>query len=537
MGPDPEVLQAYPCGTKGWLAPAKAVRSRQAVERSRGCVVNFTEYLKRDAVALADCVARKETSAEELLELALRQSARAQTKTNAICRLMDREACAQLANPLRGPFAGVPFLIKDCAQDYAGLSTSYASRSLAGIAAPEHAHVVRRYLEAGLVIFGKTNLPELALKGVTDSQLFGRASNPWNFGHTPGGSSGGAAAAVASGVVPMAAGNDGGGSIRIPAACCGLFGLKPSRGLISSGPGYGEYWYGASSEGVISRSVRDSAVALDVLSGAEPGDPFVAARPIESFAQAMQRDPGRLRIGFTSASPIGTDVHPEAKAAVNEAADRLRSLGHEVEEAAPDIDGAALAKAFLYLYFGQVAAMVAQARTHGAGRSDFELLTRVLATLGGAISSGALTAQLLKWNEFARRLARFHQRYDMLLTPTLAHPPIRHGRGDPTAAEKAALDLLDRTRLLGLLARLGLLDGTVDKIARDSLQYVPFTQLANLTGTPAMSVPLHWTADGLPLGVQFVARIGDEGRLLQLARQLEEARPWFDRLPAWVTEG
>jgi len=153
------------------------------------------------------------------------------------------------------------------------------------------------------------------------------------------------------------------------------------------------------------------------------------------------------------------------------------------------------------------------------------------------VSAGALTAQLLKWNEFAGRLARFHQRYDKLLTPTLAHPPIRHGQGDPTAAEQTALDLLDRTRLLGLFARNGLLDGSVDKIARDSQQYVPFTQLANLTGTPAMSVPLHWTADGLPLGVHFIARIGDEDRLLQLARQLEETRPWFDRLPAWVSEG
>ena len=203
--------------------------------------MNFTEYLKCDAVALAECVARRETTAEELLELALRQSARAQPKTNAVCRLMDGEARAQLAKPLRGPFAGVPFLIKDCAQDYAGLPTSYASRSLAEAAASEHAHVVRRYLEAGLVIFGKTNLPELALKGVTDSRLFGRASNPWNVERTPGGSSGGAAAAVASGVVPMAAGNDGGGSIRIPAACCGLFGLRPSRARISSGPAYGEY--------------------------------------------------------------------------------------------------------------------------------------------------------------------------------------------------------------------------------------------------------------------------------------------------------
>ena len=498
--------------------------------------MNFTEYLQRDATALAESVARRETTAEELLELALRQSERAQPKTNAICRLMEGEARGQLTKPLQGPFAGVPFLIKDCAQDYAGLPTSYASRSLAGIVASEHSHVVRRYLEAGLVIFGKTNLPELALKAVTDSQAFGRAGNPWNFDHTPGGSSGGAAAAVASGVVPMAAGNDGGGSIRIPAACCGLFGLRPSRGLVSSGPGYGEIWFGASSEGVISRSVRDTAVALDVLSGAEPGDPFVMAKPSGTYAQLMGHDPGKLRIGYTVASPIGTDVHKEAAAAVNEAAKLLRSLGHEVEEAAPDIDGAALAKAFLHVYFGQVAAMVAQARAVGARRADFELLTRVLATLGGAISAGALTTQLLKWNEFARGLARFHQRYDMLLTPTLAHPPIRHGEGDPSAVEQMALDLLDRAGLLGLLARAGLLDGAVDKIARDSLQYVPFTQLANLTGTPAMSVPLYWTAEGLPLGVQFVARASEEDRLLQLARQLEQAQPWFDRLPAWVAQ-
>lgn len=494
------------------------------------------EYLRHDAVGLAGCVARGEVTARELLDIALRRSAAAQPNTNAICRVMEDEARAQLKEPLAGPFAGVPFLIKDCAQDYAGLPTTYGSRALRGAVAPAHAHVVRRYLEAGLVIFGKTNLPELALKAVSDSQLFGRASNPWNFAHTPGGSSGGAAAAVASGVVPMAAGNDGGGSIRIPAACCGLFGLRPSRARISAGPAFGEYWFGASSEGVISRSVRDSAVALDVAAGAEPGDPFAVATPAEPYAVSMRRDPGRLRIGFTAASPIGTEVHADAVAAVRDAAALLESLGHAVEEAAPAIDGGALARSYLHVYFGQVPAMVAQARAAGARTADFELLTRVLATLGGATSAATLTAQLLKWNAFARALAQFHARYDLLLTPTLAHPPIRHGAGDPSAAEQAVLNLLDRAGLLGLLARTGLLDGTVDKIARDSLQYVPFTQLANLTGTPAMSVPLYWTADGLPLGVQLVARFGEEDRLLQLAAQLEAARPWFDRLPGWVTK-
>lgn len=494
------------------------------------------EYLQHDALGLAERVARGETTPAELLELALAQSARAQPKTNAICRMMESEARGQLKKQLNGRFAGVPFLIKDCAQDYAGLPTTYGSRAIK-TPAPEHAHVVRRYLEAGLVIFGKTNLPEFALKGVSDSKLFGRANNPWNVERTPGGSSGGAAAAVASGVVPMAAGNDGGGSIRIPAAYCGLFGLRPSRGRISSGPAYGEYWYGASSEGVISRSVRDTAVALDVAAGGEDGDPFVVAKPAEPYAELMKREPGRLRIGFSSASPIGTEVHPEAVAAVNDAAKLLASLGHEVEEAAPAIDGAVLAKAFLHVYFGQVPAMVSAARAAGAQTADFELLTRVLATLGGAIPAGALTAQLLKWNEFARALARFHRNYDLMLTPTVAHPAIAHGAGDPSAAEQMVLDLLDRAGLLGLLARIGALDSTIDKIARDSLQYVPFTQLANLTGTPAMSVPLYWTADGLPLGVQFVARFGEEDRLLQLAAQLEQARPWFTKLPAWVTQG
>jgi amidase len=497
--------------------------------------MNFSDYLKHDAVGLAECVARRDVAAEELLGLALRQSERAQGKTNAICRMMESEARAQLAKLPQGAFAGVPFLIKDIAQDYKGLPTSAGSRAMLKTVAAEHSHVVKRYLEAGLVIFGKTNLPELGLKGVSDSQVFGRACNPWNVEHTPGGSSGGAAAAVASGVVPMAAGNDGGGSIRIPAACCGLFGLKPSRGLVSAGPASGEYWFGASSEGVISRSVRDTAAALDVIAGGEPGDPFLAAQPSAPFVQALARDPGRLKIGYTSASPIGTEVHGEAKAAVEKAAALLRSLGHDVEEAAPEIDGAALAKAFLHIYFGQVAAMVAEAHANGARRDDFELMSRVLATLGGAISAGALTSELLKWNEFARGLARFHQRYDMLLTPTLAHPPVRHGAGDPSAGEQMLLNLLDRVGLLGWLARTGLLGTTIDKIARDSLQYVPFTQLANLTGTPAMSVPLHWTAGGLPLGVQFVAKMGEEARLLQLAHQLEMAQPWFDRLPAWVS--
>lgn len=506
-------------------------------EAVRKMPMNYPEYLQHDATALAARVACGDTAPEELLGLALARNAAVHGRVNAVCRLLEAQAREQLAGPLGGPLAGVPFLIKDIVQDYAGVPTSFGSRAMHAYVPREHAAVVRRYLEAGLVIFGKSNLPEFALKAVTDSALHGRASNPWNLGHTPGGSSGGAAAAVAAGIVPMAAGNDGGGSIRIPAACCGLFGLRPSRGRVSSGPAMGEIWFGASTEGVLSRSVRDSALALDILAGHEPGDPFDIAAPCAPYRELARRDPGRLRIGFSTASPIGTEVHPEAVAAVHRTVALLHALGHDVEEAAPEIDGAALAASFLHVYFGQVPAMVARARALGARAGEVELMTRLLLTLGAGVPAGTLTTQLFKWNDFARALARFHARYDMQLTPTLAHPPIRHGQGDPPRGEQFVLDLLQRSGVLGILARLGLLDSTVDRIARDSLRYVPFTQLANLTGTPAMSVPLHWTAAGLPLGVQFVGRFGSEDRLLQLAHQLEEAAPWFDRLSPLAREG
>ena len=498
--------------------------------------MDFDDYLRHDATSLAALVARGEVTPGELLDLALARQHAVHGRVNAVVRLMENEARRQLQGPLSGPFAGVPFLLKDTLQDYAGLPTTNASRAMQAHVPARHAAVVRRYLDAGLVVFGKTNLPEFALKGVTDPLLFGRTNNPWNLAHTPGGSSGGAAAAVAAGIVPMAAGNDGGGSIRIPAACCGLFGLRPSRGRVSAGPDVGEVWFGASSEGVLSRSVRDSARALDVLAGPEPGDPFVIAPPAGPYEELMRRDPGRLRIGFTTASPIGTEVHPESVAAVRHAAALLQGLGHEVEEAAPEIDGAALATSYLHVYFGQVPSLVARMRAQGASGGEPELMTRLLVTLGSAIKAPALTTQLAQWNTFARALGRFHQRYDLLLTPTLAHPPIQHGTGDLPAVQQTLLGFLQRTGLLGLLARLGLLDSTVEQIARDNLRYVPFTQLSNLTGTPSMSVPLHWTADGLPLGVQFVAPFGREDRLLQLAQQLEGEQPWFDRLPAMTRE-
>ena len=495
--------------------------------------MDFTDYRRHDATSLAAEVAAGRVTAERLLDLALARLAELQPHLNPVCRLMQGEARAQLAQGIgHGLLAGVPFLIKDATQDYRGLPTSFGSRALASLPpAREHSHVVRRLLDAGLVVFGKTNTPELALKGVTDPLAFGRSSNPWDVSRTPGGSSGGAAAAVAAGVVPMAAGNDGGGSIRIPAACCGLVGLKPSRGRVSVGPGQGEVWFGASSEGVLSRSVRDTALALDLLSGPEPGDPFALPTPASTFISQMRAPLCRLRIAWCADSPIGEPVHDEARLAVERTVSLLKGLGHIVEPAHPDIDGSALANSYLHIYFGQVPAALSRAVAAGARESDFEPLTRVIAALGRATSAERLTLELQRWNGYARALGALHSRHDLYLTPTLASPPVLHGTGDPPPLQIAALGVLRASGLLSLLKRAGLLDGVVRQMATDSLRHVPFTQLANLTGTPAISLPLHWTADGLPLGVQFIAPPGDDGLLVQLAAELETAQPWFDRLP------
>ncbi|MDR7334028.1 amidase [Roseateles asaccharophilus] len=496
--------------------------------------MDFTAYRRHDATSLAAEVAAGRVSANQLLDLALARLAEVQPRLNPVCRLMPDAARDQLARGIAaGPLAGVPLLIKDAAQHYAGLPTGFGSRALAGLSpAREHAHVVRRLLNAGAVIFGKTNTPELALKGVTDPQAFGRSSNPWDVTRTTGGSSGGAAAAVASGVLPMAAGNDGGGSIRIPAACCGLVGLKPSRGRVSVGPQQGEVWFGASSEGVLSRSVRDTALALDVLAGPEPGDQVALPCPQTSFAEQLRTPLRRLRIAWCAESPIGEPVHDEARLAVERSAALLKSLGHAVEPAQPDLDGRALANSYLHIYFGQVPATLSQAVAAGGREADFEPLTRLIAALGRATSAERLTLELGRWNDYARALAALHARYDVYLTPTLASPPVPHGTGDPPAAQVAVLNALRASGLLSLLKRAGLLEGVIRQMATNSLRHVPFTQLANLTGTPAISLPLHWTADGLPLGVQFIAPPGEDGLLLQLAAELEAAQPWFDRVPS-----
>lgn len=493
------------------------------------------EYIESDATGLAEQIASGTTNAGELLNIALEQYHRINPKLNAVCQPMFELARDRTEQQLRGPLAGVPILIKDAIQDYAGLPTGNGSKVFSRIPATRHSHIVQRLLNAGAVIIGKTNTPELALKGVTDPQAFGHTRNPWDTSRTPGGSSGGSAAAVAAGMVPLAGANDGGGSIRIPAACCGLLGLRPSRGRVSVGPAHGEIWEGASSDLVVCRSVRDAALSMDILAGPNQGDPFVITSPQTSFRELATRDPGVLRIGYSTRSPVDTPVHPEAVRAVENAVKTLQSLGHEVVEAEPDYDGQALARCYLNMYFGQVAATLDQARETGARDEDFELLTRALAAFGRGMTSASYINSHRQWNQFSQALGTFYQQHDLYLTPTIAHPPIRHEQAELPAGQARALSWLLASGLLPMLARWGVMDNMVEDMARKNLTYVPFTQLANLTGTPAISIPLHWTPEGLPLGVQFCGPSASEPLLLQLASQLEQAQPWAQRRPEMST--
>ncbi|HUS23764.1 MAG TPA: amidase family protein [Candidatus Binatia bacterium] len=493
--------------------------------------MTFDEYAKHDALGLAERIAQRAVTAGELLEVAIARAEAVNPRLGAIVYPLYEMARERARQPLSGPFAGVPFLTKDLFQEIAGAPTAFGCKGMkaAGFRAPFTAEITARWLKAGAVIFGRTNTPEFGAKAITEPDAWFPARNPWNPDHTPGGSSGGSAAAVAAGVVPMAGANDGGGSIRIPAAHCGLFGLKPGRGRTPWGPAMSEAMHGAAMNHVVSRTVRDSAAMLDATQGSDLGTLNHLAPPERPYLEEASREPGRLRIAFSTASPIGTDVHPEAVQAVRDAAALLESLGHQVEEGAPQLDGMQLAKDFLVMWFAQCAATVRTVKAQtGCGNDGFELDTRAMAAFGDATRASDYVEGYWRWGAYTRALAEFHQRHDLWLTPTLALPPARIGEVVTPPGERAAV----RVVLALGLERLLLKTGLVEKMARENLKWVPFTQLANLTGVPAMSVPLHWTAAGLPLGVQLVAAHGGEGLLFRLAGQLERARPWAQRRPA-----
>jgi amidase len=491
----------------------------------------FQEYDRYDGLGLAELVKKKEVSPAEVCEEAISRIEKVNPQLNAVVTPMFdlARACAAQTDS-DGPFAGVPFLLKDLLESYAGVPETRGSKAFRNYIPDRDSELVTRFKRAGLVTLGKTNTPEFGLLGITEPELHGPTRNPWHTDHTPGGSSGGSAAAVASGMVPMASANDGGGSIRIPASCCGVFGLKVSRGRNPTGPEHGSLWQGAAVEHVITRSVRDSAGILDATQGADIGAPYTIPPPSRPYLEEIERAPGRLRIAFNARSPIDTPVHPDCQKAVEHTAALLAKLGHDVEEAAPAIDGQALARSYFALYFGEVAADIEELTAYlgrKATRSDVEPLTWMLGLLGRTYSSGYFVSMIREWNKAARIMGQFHERYDVYLTPTTAFPPVKIGELQPKPAEKILMGVVNALGLGGAMKA----SGIVDKLATESLSKTPFTQLANFTGQPAMSVPLYWTAEGLPCGSQFFARFGDEATLFRLAAQLEKEEPWFGRRP------
>ena len=472
--------------------------------------MKFADYRKYDAVGLAALIAKRQVSTKEVLETAIARAEQVNPSINAIIHKQYEQARTAATHGLpKGPLTGVPFLIKDLAFFEPGEPATFGSSLFKDYVADHESAYVTRCKKAGLVFMGRSSTPEFGLNPNTEPRLYGSCRNPWNVAYSAGGSSGGAAAAIAAGILPMAHATDGGGSIRIPAAQCGLFGLKPSRGRISMAPDAGEGWGGLSARHVVSRSVRDSAVMLDCTAGLEPGDPYAAPTPEHPFAQSIERPPRRLRIALMLRDHRGAKLHPECLKAVEGAAKLCQSLGHIVEEADPELDMVALRPMNARI----AAANTAQScnlRWKALGRSpnpdDVETGTWAVYQRGLEVSGVEYIEAIAAAHAIGRKMAAFLTSYDVILSTTLAGPPPKLGYFDQ--------------------------NGDVQTFTERVTEYLSVTPLHNATGTPAMSVPLHWSSDDLPIGVHFAGRYGEEATLLALAAQLESAQPWFDRVPA-----
>ncbi|MFW1644329.1 amidase [Acinetobacter guillouiae] len=490
--------------------------------------MKFSEYIQYDGIGLAQLVQNKEVQAHELLEIAIQRAEQVNPKINAIVIPIYEHALKNTQNYANGPFSGVPFLLKDLHQEYAGVATSSGSKAFknAKYIAKENSEIVNRWVKSGVVTFGLTNSPEFGIKGITEPEAWGSCKNPWNLKHNSGGSSGGSASGVTAGIVPIAGASDGGGSIRIPASYCGLFGLKPSRGRTPWGPEISEAMHGAAMQHVLCKSVRDSAAMLDATQGSDRTALFNIQSPTERYLDIIEKAPKRLRIGFSTVSPIGTKVSKDAVQAIQKTAKLLESLGHIVEEATPQIDGMALAKDFITTWFSQCAYTVNQVKQRfGATDQDFELDTLAIAAFGAKASAVDYINNLNNWGVYVARMNHFFERYDLFLIPSTASVAPKNGEVKTPSWQVPILKALLKVDQAHLLAKGKL----VEQMIKNNLQWVPFTQLANITGLPAMSVPLYWNKDNLPLGSQFIAPFGREDVLLQLAAQLEQAQPWASK--------
>ncbi len=493
--------------------------------------MSLDEFTQKDAVGLAEWVRSGEVSPLELVEEAIRRIEAVNPQVNAVIHKMYDRAREKASGDLPdGPFKGVPFLVKDMRAPFAGEPMWMGSRFLKGYVPDYDVEVIRRFKQAGLITLGKSNVPEFGLYFFTEPELFGTTNNPWDLKRTAGGSSGGAAAAVSSRMVPAAHGSDGGGSVRVPAACCGLVGIVPSLGRTPVGPYRTDMWQGLIRESMLSRTVRDTAALLDVIQGPDPGARYYPPPPERPYLEEVERDPGRLRIAFTSTPFMGKKVHHEAERGLKQTVELLEDLGHDLVEAVPTIDRLSISRAYFTIVIAELQAEIEnfeEMLDKKATSENFETATWVAALLGSRLSAQDFLHAQRTQELMSRNVGQFFENYDLLLTPSIAEPPIKSGSLQLKGIQAMMLSLFGRMNA----GRLIELFGGIESAVEDMFDFTPYTHIFNISGQPAISLPLYWTKEGLPLGMQFAAKYAQEGLLLQLAGQLERARPWANRLP------
>ena len=471
-------------------------------------------YDENDATGLAALVAKGKVSADELLDEALARVAARNPAINAVVLVQEDVARKSIAKGLpEGPFRGVPFLLKDLGAEAIDFPTHNGSRLSANTRYSYDSEIFKRMRATGVVTFGRTTSPEGGVGPVTEAAVYGGPTrNPWGLAHTSGGSSGGAGAAVAAGILPMAHGSDGGGSVRIPASSCGLFGFKPTRGRFPDGPAAGEGWAGMAIDGFLTRSVRDNAAMMDACAGSDLGAPYVAPPLENGYLAAIQRPPRRLRIGLCDTNFSGQPIHEDCAEAVAKAGALLESLGHSVAPTRPDADHMGMMRAWTRIVACGGALSLQQAvarRGKPLAADDVQGIARGALAFGQTLSGADYLAAVEKIHSYGREMARALQPYDVLLSATLAEPPAKVGRFHHDREDFEAY-------------RIG--KGGV-------FEYSPFCAAFNASGQPAASVPLHWNAAGLPVGVHLAAQFGQDELLIALCAELEAAQPWAGKRP------
>jgi amidase len=488
----------------------------------------FTDYHQYDAVGLAELVHTGAVSPVDLIDEAIARIEAQDGVLNGVVRRRFERAREEARAPRPGPFGGVPYLLKDLHISVPGEPTAGGTRILTDRARVGWSTMARRIEQAGWIVVGRTNTPELGIMGITESRAFGPARNPWNPEFTSGGSSGGSGTAVAAGYVPAAHASDGGGSIRIPASHCGLVGLKPTRARTPAGPEQGEGWMGLALEHTLTRTVRDSAAILDATAGPEPGAPYEVRPPERPYRDEIGREPGRLRIGFSTGTLLAGVADPEVAEGVRAAAAMASALGHEVEEAVPQLPWNELRMAYFIAVAAGVAADVHEA-ARAAGRPararDFEPTTWTFARIGHALSAAQVEESRRTVQRAGFQYAEFATKYDVFLSATCARPPARVGALYPDAGKERLM------KLLHLVGTRNIMLKALDSLAAEALSATPNTQLANLLGIPAISLPTATSTAGLPIGTMWHAAFGREDVLFRLASQIEAAYPWSGRRP------